>query len=224
MARVLFLLALFSAAVLADPVPQCAFGTLQDYINSGSAGCFIGATQFFDFVELDIPNGAIQIDPATVLVTPINVQARPQLDFTVNANAAAGKFFDLRFGYTATGSFIGGLGLSMTGPLVTGDGAVTVLEDACLGDAFSFDLCSSSTASLAVFATDFDQQLSDALGFSAVSTLGVIKDIGVDGGVSGTAALQSATNQLTIVPEPGTAVMVGTVLLGVAILRRRFHC
>jgi hypothetical protein len=217
---------LLPAAGMAAPLPQCGPGTLQDYIDQGSTGCFIGDKSFFDFVTLSIPGAATPIDSASVQVTPVDNLYRPELHFALNANAAAGQFLDIRFGYSVqvlpTGSPINGLGVRLTGASATGDAAVTAIEDVCLGEAFALDICGATPFTLIAPATEGFSQ-SESTTFAPLLTLGVINDIGVDGGLSGAAGLVSAVNDFSEVPEPAAFLLVSAGLLCVWRLRRPHH-
>ena len=223
MARVVLGFCLFSLGALAAPVVPCAPGTLFDYINLFSDGCTIGDKVFFDFSELTIPTGSTPIDSGTIAVTPVNVPFAPELRFTVNASAVAGQFLDSHFAYSVTshGGAMIGLTLLTSGALALEDGATTVIEDACLGDVFVFDLCFSSTASLITFATGIDEQASDRVGFAPTFTIGIANDIGVDGGLTGSASLGTVTNKISEMPEPATGLVCAACLAAGAWCSRR---
>lgn len=223
MVRIVIGLLLMQAAVLAGPVLPCAPGTLVDYINLFSDGCSIGDKVFFDFTELTIPTGSTPIDSATIAVTPVDVFLRPELRFTVNTSAGPGEFLDTRFAYSVTSRApVVGLTLQHTDALAAGDAAVTVIEDSCLGDVFSFDLCFATMGTpLITFATDFDELSSDRTSFAPVFTLGIANDIGVDAGLAGSAAIGSVINRIDEVPEPATGLLTALGLIAAALLRRR---
>jgi hypothetical protein len=133
----------------------------------------------------------------------------------LNVNAAAGELLQSRFGYSLSG--LPGVPvdalLSMAGSSAVPDGVTTVVEDLCLDDIFASTLCFASQQSLIVFDIGLDAQSSERLTLSPVTTLGVVTDISVDGGLAGAAAISSATNQFVIVPEPGTSALGFSALL-----------
>ena len=212
---------LLAGTASADPCPT---DTLPTYIGLGTGGCSIGPVQFSGFVSLPIPGFATQIQPADVQVVPINIGLNPGLEFQVNTSAGPGEFLDIVIGYLVSGPLLSQGMLSMTGAAATGDGAVTVIEDFCLGGTFDPDGptgCTGTTNNLILFAIEGDSLTTDQLLFAPVSQINVIKDIGVDGGLLGTATLASASNQYTIIPEPGTLALVGSGLAAAGLLRRR---
>jgi hypothetical protein len=198
---------------------QCLPGTLYGYINFGSAGCTIGSTLFSDFASLGIPNGAVQIDPSAVDVIPLNGSNGPGLTFIVDTTASAGDFFDVMIGYLVSNSTFSGITLSMTGSSVTGDGSVTTIEDICLGGAFG-GTCGGILSTLILFDIVGENDTVEQLTFPSVTSIGVIKDIGIDGGPSGTGSLQSVTNEFTV-QEPATIMLVAAGLGYLGICRRR---
>ena len=222
MGRVLFVLLFLPAAIMAGTVLPCASGTLVDYINLGSEGCTIGATVVFDFFELTIPTGSTPIDSAAIGVDPVNLPFKPTLQFTVNVTAGAGQFLDTRFAYSVTSlSPMVGLDLLTPGMSASLDGATTVITDACLGDVFFFDSCFASTDTLITFATEFDSSNSATTTFPPTLIMGIANDIGVDGGLFGSAAIGTVTNQINQVPEPATAALCAAGLIAASWLRRR---
>ena len=139
---------------------------------------------------LPIPTGSIGVSPFGGMLTP-------GLEFDAGASAGAGELLQARFGYSVESVLAGPLiqaRLAMTGSSATGDGVATVVGDLCLGEEFSFDVdaCFTSTETLIVFDTGMDALLSERRPLPAVATLGVITDISVDGGLSGSAAIAAA--------------------------------
>ena len=194
---------------------SCTPGSLASYVALGGGGCSIGTAQFFNFVDLPLQPGAAPIADSNVLVNPLGA-ANPGFRFQVNSQAGAGDFFDRVIGFSLSGPGFLGSQLTLSGSNVTGDGAVTVLDNDCLGAAFGAgQFCSGIDAQLGGFDLGFfGQQLTDSISFASTSPLGVIVDITVDGGTGGTAGLTSATIQFTptpqatAVPEPATLTLL----------------
>jgi hypothetical protein len=223
-----FLLAvfLFSFSFAAQGAPICMPGTLDAYIGLGSTGCQIGTTQFSDFASLEIPSAATQIDPSAVLVSPVNDLNGPGLEFVLNQTADAGEFFDVRFGYNVSNNTFSGITLFLTGPFATGDGVVTTIEEIWPGAPFDPFYINPASSTIIVFAIEGINDTFEQLTFPPVTSIGVIKDIGVDGGLTGTGTLLSATNQFTVsqpIPEPATILLVAAGLGYLGIYRRRRH-
>lgn len=224
--RILCTGTLFRVLALAAPV-DCTSGTLQDYINLSFDGCTLEDKTILDFTLLSVSTGATPISPAAILVTPLPTPLQPGFRFDVNAAAGAGEFLQAVFGFTvlapAGANPIGGVGASMAGSAAFTDGAVTVVNDFCLGESFSFDFCGRATDNLILFDIGSDALLADFRTFSPLTTLGVNSDIGVDGGLSGGAQLSSFTIRFNEVPEPGSLLLVsaGVAALTLKLRHRR---
>lgn len=93
--------AILAATPVAAAIPQCVAGTLQNYIDLGSGGCLIGSTFFHNFVyKAGGRNGAQQIPPSAITVTPILViPATASLDFQAPWQAASGQIQESSIGY-----------------------------------------------------------------------------------------------------------------------------
>lgn len=203
---------LTSTALAAPAVP----GTLASYLALGAGGATIGSTLFSDFALLPLQTGAVQIDPNSILVNPINLFNNPGLEFVVNQTAASSQLFELRLTYKVADASILGASVGLTGSVVTPDGANTALL-ALTGPASSPTLIAFDIGLVS------DNPVSGM--FAPVSLVSVETDIVVDGGTAGTAMLTSATNRFVVagpvaaVPEPGSA-LAGVVALGLCISRR----
>jgi hypothetical protein len=195
-------MALVTLPALAAP---CAPGTLQDYIDL-AAGCTIGSATFSNFSELSPPAGATPIPAAAIGVTPIVDPASPGLLLTLNVAATTGEFLDAFFGFQVADT-LGGASATMAGASAGEDGAVTLIEDLCLGAAFVGVACGGDPVTQILFAIDGDGDTAEATSFPGVGLLGVLADIGVDGGLFGSAGLATATLRFETgaagpVPEP----------------------
>ena len=115
--------------------------------------------------------------------------------------------------------------LRLLGPAsAIGDGAVTATEDICPGGLFAGStptLCGNPPATLITFATEFSSSLSDSAVFPVTSFFDIFVDLTIDGGLSGSAKLSSATVTISAVPEPDSTVLMMTALGALAMVRIR---
>jgi hypothetical protein len=231
--RRLLLGAVFVLAIpgLGTAAPLCAAGTLANYIALGAGGCSIGSVSFFDFSAGTVLASATPIAAADIAVSPLAIGVG--LDFGFNVNALAADLFDVLIGYSVDGGLFGTNTLSMTGSSVTGDAAITAIEDKCIGGTYAGSdpstACSGTALFPALLVIDVDvfEQLSDTAAFAPSSFFDVFTEITIDGGLSGSATLNgTVTNQfgeanVAAVPEPSAILLVGSGLFGLWARRRR---
>jgi hypothetical protein len=204
----------FLAVALPALAAPCGVAPLSDYI-AGSP-CNIGNALFSDFDTFPGSAGATPIDPAAILVTPLGTGFR----FDLNVSAGAGETLEALFGYVVTGGVPQINTASLIGPAFTGDGAVTLVEDKCLDGLFAGGPfgCDGTPMTLTIIYNAFSSQTAEGLVIGPVSSVAVIKDIVVDGGLTGSASLESATNQF--IPEPASFALMGGALCVLALMRR----
>jgi hypothetical protein len=222
--------ALFASILGLSAAPiDCVPGTLQDYINLGSTGCALSGKVIANFSELEIPDAATRIPAGSILVTPLDTPLMPSLTFSVDLTATAGSFFDSHFGYSlSAGNPIQGVGLTLADPPVTGDGIITVIKESCFSGTPDGVSCATPAGdTLIVLAIAGDSTLTAFTPLvSPASLLFVGEDIGIDGGLVGSASFTSTTNTFFAsapVPEPSTWILtaLGLLLLPATIRRRR---
>jgi len=207
---------LLGAGAFAAP---CPVSTLAVYQGLGSAGCTIGNFRFSNFGLLQQPTGSVPF--SVVTVTPVAVG----LDFGVNASADTGTLFEdvISYRVTGIGASLDGASLFFTGSSTTDDGAVTVVENLCIGGLFlgadGVSGCSGARRDLIVVDTFGSADPPISLAFVSATSLAVVTDIAVDGGLFGLASLRgSASNRFAVaavngVPEPATFLLVMAGLL-----------
>src|SRR4051812_30346643 len=143
-----FMCWLLPTAAFASP---CVPGSLASYIALGGGGCTVGNALFFNFVDLPLQGGAAAIPDSSTFVNPLD-PTHPSLQFNVNAVVGANQIRERVIGYTLSGPGFIGSQLTLGGSSVTGDGAVTVIEDECLGAAFGLgQFCGATDAQLVAF-------------------------------------------------------------------------
>lgn len=209
--RILVLGALSGAWMAPANALPCLPGTLSDYVALGASGCTIGSTAFADFTVEPFPGPATDLDPGTILLTPIAGGFALSADEAVAAGP--GDLFGLRFLFHVEdpGGLDGGtirLGTSS----VTPDGVNTALLDAgAFGNAIAFDIGDGSPEPVATFGT-----------FS--SFFDIFVELGIDGGTAGSATLGPNLGSVTFgrvaVPEPPALLLW---VLGLIALKRRIR-
>lgn len=173
----------------------CVPGTLSRFVNLGPAGCTIAGVTFGSFQSLPNLNLSIQIPTQSAIIAPLGT-GQPGFTVQVTANAQAGFLDELRFSFVVSGGTVTGSTITSANTSMTGDGAVTEIQDFCFGgqfgDAAVLTGCAGATGTLLDIAPGTMQAA-----FNPVSTVQVVADITVDGGTSGSASGGSFVNQFT---------------------------
>jgi hypothetical protein len=211
------------AAAGAHAAP-CIAQQLDAYLALGSAGCEVGALRFSEFSAVDVLGPASPVDPATVALTPV---AGPlgsgfALSFAAGPSAGLaagpGEFSSLRVGFNVRASGLNAAYGALTGPTASGDGVATLLEDFCLGTAFAdpANLACATAAgpTLVAIATELFTDPAMTLALPPVDFLGVVADIGVDGGLTGTSAIAGAELRFLAAGAVPTPPMMLLLLFG----------
>jgi len=182
--------------------------------------------RFNNFATAPIQALATLITPDEVQVTPGGTFDVPTLMFTLNRTANTGELFESFFRFNATGPLLQEASIALNGATAAGDGAVTGILDVCSDGAFAGDptTCGGTSLSTVVFKIESDSLIADSIKSSPASFFDVFVDLAIDGGLSGTASLQSSTVGIASVPEPSTILLLagGLGVLGLRRLRRIF--
>jgi hypothetical protein len=206
------LLVLIGSSGRVSAIP-CAPGSVADYV--GSAGCSVGGLDFLAFTVEPFPGpGAIQIDPSGVQLVPVSGGFALAIGTPLSADAI--DLLGLRFGFNvaAAGGLTGGM-VALGDTMVTPDGVITSLLDAGAdGTAIAFDIGDiiEPVASFSTAPTGFYD---------------VFFELGIDGGVSGSALAGpnlgsiSFTTASGTAPEPGTVSLLLASVLALVLLRHR---
>jgi hypothetical protein len=232
-------LLLATSLAWATAVPKCGspdangaltVTTLAGYISTyGSTGCLVDDKLFYGFAY---SGGAGVTNASGVGVTPLGADPfDPGLRFNAGWSVAAGAsgdasiFFNV---FDTSGARIedDSLGLGGVGLGTGGGQLIDVVENACLGLALnSSDQCTGSTQSPALRITAPNSTntyfLDLNFGGTLYQTLGIEKDILLDGGATTGTSLSIITQNFSEVPEPVGIVLLGTCLAVVAPLLRR---
>jgi hypothetical protein len=214
-------------ASLARGEPICVPGTLASYVALGAQGCSAGSSLLSNFEILSGINLSSPISPSAINITPIVSATDIGLTLNVSANATGGAILESLISYRISGGPFTAGSISAGGTSTTGNGAVTDIQNFCLGGSFGpsgVTGCSTGqTGSLLLLG---DGSVSQS--FAAATSLNVTDDITFDSGGSGTgnsAAGGVFTDRFTSapasVPEPGTLTLLIAGAFSYAFIRLR---
>lgn len=218
--------ALFVSTATAARAAPCVAAGLADYLALGPAGCSIGSLEFSDFSLPSILGAAVPIDAAGVALTPLAGPGGRGFAVASTQAAGSGDFLQLRFGFNvvATSGRIGRARVELAGAQAGGDGVTTLLEDLCIGAQFSDPtnlVCGATPATLVTLVADGTAITTDALDLLPPDPqLGVVADLGVDGGLSGSASFTAGNLLFTVVPLPSTLALLGFGAFGFVAMSR----
>jgi len=199
-----------------------AFGSdciVTSYDNYIGTSCGVGADTFSNFSYSTA--GSSQMPSSSITVNPVGS------GFLFNAPWAAvgSQTQSSLIGFTANGSGINDVTLSMFGANVVGNGLVAVTENYCAGDTFA-DLCANGIeGTLTTYLGAGLSKLNDSATFGAVNVVDVVKSIQlIGGGNASFAVLGGVENQFSgAVPEPTSVTLMvsGVAFVGSFLARRR---
>ena len=218
--------AVLAAAGLGSAAP-CTNGSLAGYIALGAGGCTIGSNTLFGFESLSGVAGATPIGTANVAIAPFGGTTSFGFTATASQNAGTGTLLESIFTYKLSGNFYTGTSITLAGSSETGDGAVTGIQNYCAGGTFGPDGVTGCTAVTGALVTLDGVQQTDMASLAGVSLLSITDDFTLDGGLAGSAAGGSFTDQFTAreavsaIPEPVELVLTGLGLAMGMLLRRR---
>ncbi len=189
----------------------CTPGTISDYVSLGSGGCTIGGLSLSDFSVEPFPSATVQINPASVALSPASD------GFVMSSGTAlsaqAGDLLGLRFLFHVGAVGLTGGTVALGERAVTEDGAITSILDAgSAGVAIAFDI-------------GVDAEPVASFTSPPSSFFDVFVELGIDGGTFGSATMGpnlgsvSFATQATV-PEPGVAWLTLTSLLSLLLIRR----
>ena len=212
----LLILAALSVARL-GAAASCVGGTLAGYVALGVDGCTIGNNTLYDFKVFTAGTaGATELAASLVNLTPSGGNYNPSLALSVNQTATAPTALETFFTYDISGTGLVGAFAALSGSSATVDGAVSGIENYCLGGSFGadgVDGCPGSNGALVTLAIDGFSQNTDSAGFSKVSFINVTNDFTISGGTAGTASAGTFIDSFAAVPEPAGIALTGLGLI-----------
>ena len=210
---------------LARGEPICVSGTLASYVALGTSGCALGSSSLSHFEILSGINLAVPIAPSDINVTPVMNAGGVGLMFSLSSNASGGNILEGLFSYSVSGGLYTGSTISASGTSASGNGAVTDIQNLCLGGSFGADgvtACSTGhTGSLVLLGNG-----SMSTSFAASGPLNVTDDLTFDSGGSGSGNMaaggvftDSFTSAASNVPEPRTLSLLIAGALSAAFIK-----
>lgn len=224
MKTVAFALLLVLACGFSAFADTCVVAGYNTYLGTS---CGINDKTFSNFTYSTA--GSNPLPASSITVNPISTQYNPGFLFNAPWSAVGSQTQDSLIGFTANvnqgGNSIIDLSLNMFGGAVVGNGLVTVSETYCLGDTFADGCAGGTEGTLSTYLGDGLSKLSDSVSFAnnPVRVVDVEKDIELlGGGNGGFAVLSGVSNQFSEVPEPGSLVLFGSGIVGLAGVLRRY--
>lgn len=202
----------------------CSSGTFALYLVPNFS-CQSGNLIFTNFTYLGMGNPSQVTIPATgINVQPITQTGHEGFQFASgwDVGTQAGgmsSFQNSLIGFVVTDVFeITDLVLGFNGSF-TGTGTSSTVEAFCLNATTVMNCPTAKAGSLNVTNPPpfFDNQL--VLG--AVTSIAISDTVDVASGVNGTAAASQMINEFSGIPEPLPAIMLGSGLIGIGLVRRR---
>lgn len=203
--------------------PLCVSGgTMASYEALGAGGCVIGNALFSNFVygSTAFGNGTAVADTAVFLTTVESTQG-PGIIFSssnwsVSANPDLPSFVDSTIKFTVA---------ILDGSPLIGGGILTLSPDSTSGGTGTGGVGETINPSGLMLQVDINGTQVSSQEFPPTNAVSVLKDLRVSvspgGEGSGFAQINSFEEDFSEAPEPVSAVMIGSGLLGLGLWRRR---
>jgi hypothetical protein len=214
-------------APLASGNSVCATGTLATYEALGPGGCTIGTNTVFDFNTPSGITGATPIAPGSIEIIPSGDTASPTLTFITSSTASDGTLLESLIDYSISGNQYTSDSIALTGSFSSGNGAVTDIQNYCVGGSFDstgVSNCSSGNTNALLLLGDG----SDSASFAQTPILNVTDDFTLDSGGFGTGnsagggTITDSFGAVAAVPEPDTYFLLAAALV-LLMLRNTFN-
>jgi hypothetical protein len=203
--------------------PLCVSGgTMASYEALGAGGCVIGNALFSNFVygSTAFGSGTAAADTA-VFLTPVDATQGPGIIFSstnwsVSADAELPSLVDSTIKFTVA---------IIDGSPVIRAGILTLSPSSTSGGTGTGGVGETINPSGLMLQVDINGALVSSQEFPPTNTVSVLKDLrvsvppGVEG--SGFAQINSFEEDFSEAPEPVSAVLIGSGLLGLGLWRRR---
>jgi hypothetical protein len=199
---------------------DCIVTSYDNYIG-GSCGINDLTASNFSYSTA----GTNQMPASSITVNPITTSNNPGFLFNAPWGVQGDQTQDSLIGFTITsnGNLINDLSLWMFGGATVGNGLVTVSETYCAGDTFADGCANGVTGTLSTYLGGGLSKLFDSATFGPVSIVDVQKSVELLGGGNGSfAVLGGVQNQFSAVPEPGSLMLFGSGVAGLAGMLRRY--
>jgi hypothetical protein len=226
------MLALASVAV-ASAAPLCIAGaSLASYQALGAGGCMVDLTSGiivndFSYTVLASSNPGVVTPNTAISVTPVfPAPGRFGIDFTSTSFTLSGTdFVKYRIGFTWDPDVRSADDLLETSTPVA-PGFAKVTTTLCELFAFSGTSCSGTTATLNVSHDGITPLLTDSITFAPDNNglLGVLNELELNGGNTGSSEIRGFANNITLVPEPSAFAAVAIGILTLALWGRLPTC